>query len=81
MKVGDKVMLVSDSYGDSKVNPVWGGANGKVLGTVSSVGDVSTLTTRVSWDILNTSNNYKHSNLQLLSEHTNLNIITAPGDF
>jgi hypothetical protein len=33
-KVGDRVRLITKKYGDYYTNPIWGGKNGKITGTV-----------------------------------------------
>jgi hypothetical protein len=37
-KIGDKVKLVNNFYGDNDRNPVWNGQLGQKIGIVSSVG-------------------------------------------
>ncbi len=38
-KRGDKVKYVSGNFGDATHNPLWGGKNGKIIGTVISIND------------------------------------------
>ena len=47
LNVGDRVALVSKTYDDSPSNPIWGGDEGKILGTIiEKTGNLCT----VKWD-------------------------------
>lgn len=50
LKIGDRVKLLSSTeYDDSDVNPVWGGSQGKILGTVEAM-DSGLMGIHVRWD-------------------------------
>ncbi len=36
-KVGDKVKYDNNHYGDSEINPMWGGKYGKIKGVITSI--------------------------------------------
>lgn len=36
-KVGGRVALINNLYGDSNSNPVWGGKKGHIVGTVDNI--------------------------------------------
>ncbi len=71
--IGDRVILISGKYKDSKHNPAWGGCFGKIQGTV--IKGIyqqqidSSIQCHVKWDIKNyhkyTHNYYRSSDLKL----------------
>ena len=62
MKVGDKVIYVSGVYGDSPINPLYGGSQGKVEGEVCEVLEDGIII--VQWDNGNV-NDYLTKDLSL----------------
>jgi len=67
-KIGDRVKLISSNWGDTSVNPRWGGAHGKIGGTIVLY-EGKCLETRVKWDN-GEKNSYDFSDLQLIKEAT-----------
>jgi len=61
-KLGDKVKLITDAYGDTKNNPVWGGECGCIVGTVTTT-DYPIL---VKWNMLKTEDFYLEEYLSLI---------------
>ena len=49
-KVGDRVKLIDDKFGDRPDNPVWGGSQGYVEGTVYEVEKNTKTGIFVRWD-------------------------------
>ena len=50
-KVGDRVILITNRFGDTSVNPVWNGRHGKVVGRVIEFQKGDFLSPyRVIWD-------------------------------
>lgn len=53
LKTGDRVILVANRHGDTRSNPIWGGAHGEVPGTVkanSGTRDIGSFPVSVLWD-------------------------------
>jgi hypothetical protein len=63
-KKGDRVILVTDKYGDYPINPIWKGAFGKVVGTIREVVPSEEYPYKVGW-IHNQQNAYKEEDLNL----------------
>ena len=66
-KVGNRVKYTSGKYGDDDgntySNPLWGGKQGKVIGTVKTLYNAA-FNVHVKWDTGKT-NTYKDSDLEL----------------
>ena len=60
-KIGDRVAYVGGEHGDYKNNPLWGGIEGKVMGTVTSYKGIESWM-GVAWDN-GSHNSYKHTDL------------------
>ena len=43
LKEGDKVILTTDIYTDTKSNPLYGGKHGKVVGTIYNIVNLTSL--------------------------------------
>ena len=67
-KIGDKVKLVTNRYGDHKNNPVWNGQFGKIEGTIT---DKYSNLIFVKWTKYKTNNNYDVEDLALIEEEIN----------
>lgn len=63
MKKGDKVILISKCWGDEDSNPLWGGSQGHVIGSIGSIGSSRGLDIHVDWDN-DYCNSYKRSDLR-----------------
>ncbi len=69
MKHGDRVKLISAEHGEDSWNPVWGGRQGKIVGTsfdydgANNGGDASYVFS-VDWDNGH-SNNYRRCDLEV----------------
>lgn len=48
-QTGDRVILTSHDYGDGRDNPIWGGSQGCVAGTIDMVTRTGTMCV-VKWD-------------------------------
>jgi hypothetical protein len=67
-KVSDRVKLITRYHGESEWNPVWGGSQGNVLGTVIEEADEDRGTwAKVKWDNGNT-NTYRIGDLEFVAE-------------
>jgi len=70
-KVGNRVIYTSGVRGDASSNPLWGGAYGKIVGTIIKF-DLNKWIS-VVWDH-NSSNVYKEKDLELYKQQTQLNL-------
>jgi len=73
-KVDDRVIYTSGVHGDHKSNPLWGGAYGKVIGTITNI-DARLVTSwiGISWDI-GSFNVYRKGDIELYKRQTQLNL-------
>ena len=67
-KIGDKVKLVTNRYGDHENNPVWNGEFGKIEGTIYTIDNTLSLPICVKWIVLNTKELYEDKDLELIEE-------------
>lgn len=61
-KKGDKVKLISTRHGDERYDPVWGGAFGKITGTIIGKKNAGVNPNLVRWTVGGT-NNYSDEDL------------------
>ena len=67
LKVGSRVKLITRRHGDERVNPVWDGRSGNIVGTILELHDFVGLPIRVEWDN-GKHNSYSISDLQEVIE-------------
>lgn len=86
--VGEQVKLVSDQHGDDEFNPLWGGGEGYVVGTVKEI-EIAPMPVIVAWNN-GRQNSYFESDLEqllttkdetVLKESTPMKTLTTKEDY
>lgn len=78
-KNGDRVKLVTDYWGDGSYNPIWGGSEGNILGTIDGVKQVKQGESiikeqgeyteyHIAWDNGKGNSSYKYDHLELATQ-------------